>query len=162
MKKEEFIRIRGEVAYEKMLQQASEWHKDHPEKVKAIHRTWMNRNPGKAAEHHRKWKAQNIEKSREDDRKRRRDHPEEMGKAYRKYRKTEKGKEMVRKNRAKRRGFGFIKLNEPFPGCEGHHLDKEFVVHIPKEMHKSIFHSVLQDINMEEINALALDYVYGD
>lgn len=62
----------------------------------------------------------------------------------------------------KRRGFGYIPLNDRFIGSEGHHLDKEFVVYIPEEMHRSIWHSVVKDINMEEINALALDYVYGD
>lgn len=62
----------------------------------------------------------------------------------------------------KRRGFGFIPLNDRFCGSEGHHLDREFVVFIPKEMHMSVRHSVLNDTNMEEINALALDFVYGD
>lgn len=63
---------------------------------------------------------------------------------------------------AKRKEFGFIPLNDRFVGGEGHHIDKEFVVYIPKETHRSIYHSVTRDINMEEINALALDYVYGD
>ena len=62
----------------------------------------------------------------------------------------------------KRRGFGFIPLNDKFIGSVGHHLDREFVVYIPEEIHKSIWHSVARDINMEKINVLALDYVYGD
>ena len=66
------------------------------------------------------------------------------------------------KTEEKRRGFGFIPLNDWFIGCNGHHLDTEFVVYIPEEMHTSIRHSVLNNINMGEINALALDYVYGD
>ena len=62
----------------------------------------------------------------------------------------------------RRRGLGFIPLNDWFPGCEAHHIDKEFVIHIPKEMHRSIYHSVTQNINMEKINALAIDFCYGD
>ena len=61
-----------------------------------------------------------------------------------------------------RRKFGFILLNDKFPGSAAHHLDKEFVVYIPKEMHESIWHSVIKDMHMEEINNVALDFVYGD
>ena len=62
----------------------------------------------------------------------------------------------------KHKEFGFIPLNERFIGCEAHHIDKEFVIYIPKEMHKSIWHSVIKDINMDKINNLAIDYCYGD
>ena len=60
------------------------------------------------------------------------------------------------------RNFGFIPLNEWFEGCEAHHIDKEFVIHIPKEMHRSVWHSVTKNINMDKINDLAIDYCYGD
>ena len=73
------------------------------------------------------------------------------------------GREAFHKRRNKiTRSFGFIPLNDWFPGCEGHHIDKEFVIHIPKEMHKSIWHSVTKNINMDLINDLAIDFCYGD
>ena len=62
----------------------------------------------------------------------------------------------------KRRNFSFIPLNDWFPGCERHHIDREFVIHIPKEMHRSIYHSVIKNINMDLINDLAIDFCYGD
>jgi hypothetical protein len=62
----------------------------------------------------------------------------------------------------KRRGLSFIPLNEWFVGCEAHHIDEEFVIHIPKEMHKSVYHSVIRNINMDKINDLAIDFCYGD
>ena len=62
---------------------------------------------------------------------------------------------------AKRKEFGFVELNEWFEGCEGHHLDKELVLYIPKKLHQSVRHSVLTGKNIEEINNLACEYVYG-
>lgn len=73
------------------------------------------------------------------------------------------GYDICRARREKvRREFGFIPLNDKFAGSDAHHLDEEFVVYIPHELHNSIYHSVTKDINMEEINALALNFVYGD
>ena len=59
----------------------------------------------------------------------------------------------------KRKNFGFIPLNDWFKGCEGHHIDKEFVIHIPKKMHRSIYHSISENINMDKINFLAMDFI---
>jgi hypothetical protein len=60
---------------------------------------------------------------------------------------------------ARRRILDFIPLNKPFDGAEGHHLDKERVVYIPKVVHRSIPHNVFTGYNMAEINALALTYI---
>jgi hypothetical protein len=60
---------------------------------------------------------------------------------------------------AKRRKFGFIPLNRPFNGSVAHHLDRIYVVYMNEEDHKSIWHSVLKNINMSEINALAFNYI---
>ena len=62
---------------------------------------------------------------------------------------------------AKRKEFGYIELNERFEGSEGHHLDKELVLHIPKELHQSIWHSVITGKNMNEINDKAIEWAYG-
>jgi hypothetical protein len=52
-----------------------------------------------------------------------------------------------------------IPLNEPFPGCEGHHIDKTHIVYIPKELHQSVHHDLRGNKNMVRINALALEYL---
>ena len=62
----------------------------------------------------------------------------------------------------KRRGFGFISLNNRFFGSVAHHMDKDFVVNIPEKTHRSVYHSVTKDINMDIINNLAISFVYGD
>jgi hypothetical protein len=64
-----------------------------------------------------------------------------------------------RKIKAKRRTLGFVPINDPFPGCEGHHLDKERVVYIPWELHKSIGHNIWTGRNMERINAVAMQWL---
>ena len=75
------------------------------------------------------------------------------------YFQTPAGKQANRKVRAKRRQFGFIPLNDYFKGSEGHHIDRERVIYIPKELHKSISHSLWQNRNMEAINARALEFL---
>lgn len=67
-----------------------------------------------------------------------------------------------RRSEEKRRQLGYIPLNDWFIGCEGHHIDKEFIIYVPKEMHRSIYHSVIRNINMDKINDLAIDFCYGD
>jgi len=57
------------------------------------------------------------------------------------------------RSQAKRKQFGFIPLNECLvDGWVGHHLDLNYVIYIPEELHKSIWHSVTKDINMNIIN----------
>ena len=62
---------------------------------------------------------------------------------------------------SKRKGFDYIELNEGFENSEGHHLDKEFILHIPKELHRSIKHSVITGEHMDEINDKAIEWAYG-
>jgi len=61
----------------------------------------------------------------------------------------------IRKELAKRkRHLGFIPLNKPFNGSEGHHIDKLHIVYIPKELHRSIRHNVFTGKGMNDINTL--------
>lgn len=73
---------------------------------------------------------------------------------------TDKGKVLRKKHKAKRRALGFLELNDHFDGSEGHHIDKEFVIYIPKEMHRSVYHNVFTGQGMGQINALALNFAY--
>ncbi len=64
---------------------------------------------------------------------------------------------MARQNhRRKQLGSNF--MNEPFEGSEGHHIDKENVLHIPKELHTSINHRLNNIENMNKINLLAFTW----
>jgi hypothetical protein len=63
------------------------------------------------------------------------------------------------KSKAKHRLLGCALLNTPFEGSEGHHLDRDRVLHIPAELHKSVRHDVWTGKNMEQVNALAFQWL---
>ena len=65
----------------------------------------------------------------------------------------------TRTEAAKRRVLGFIPLNQPFYGCDGHHTDKEHIVYIPTELHQSVYHNVWTGKNMARINALVDEWL---
>jgi hypothetical protein len=51
-------------------------------------------------------------------------------------------------------------LNEPFAGCEGHHVDDELVIYMPKKLHHSVFHSQSTGQGMAQINAIAYNFLF--
>jgi hypothetical protein len=59
----------------------------------------------------------------------------------------------------KERGLGNEFLNEWFPGCETHHINKEEVVFIPRQMHEENLHCLETGEGMEVINQLALNFI---
>ena len=60
---------------------------------------------------------------------------------------------------AKRKQFGFNPLNNWFKDSEAHHLNLNDIIFIPKELHKSIGHSVTQNRKMKEINDAAYKWL---
>lgn len=64
------------------------------------------------------------------------------------------------KDCARRRSLGFIPLNSWFEGCEGHHVDPEQVIFLPKELHRSIRHRQTDGQGMAQINAIAYNYLF--
>jgi hypothetical protein len=66
----------------------------------------------------------------------------------------------IQRSRAHRRLLGFVPLNKPFNGCEGHHIDNEQVIHIPKELHRSIWHRQSNVGSMAKINAVAYNFLF--
>lgn len=71
----------------------------------------------------------------------------------------EKMKEMTVRQTSKRRLLGFSQLNKPFKGSEAHHMNRNDIIYIPKELHQSISHSIKTGRNMEEMNKLAIDFI---
>ena len=88
-------------------------------------------------------------------------HKSEILEQNKKYSKTTKGKTAVGKVQAKRRNLDFIELNDYFDGGEAHHIDKEFILYIPRDLHRSVWHNVWSGQGMEEINELAIEWAYG-
>lgn len=63
------------------------------------------------------------------------------------------------KRKAIRKQFGFIPLNSPLiDGWVAHHIDWGYVIFIPEGLHKSVYHSVTKNINMNIINDKVYDW----
>jgi len=65
-----------------------------------------------------------------------------------------------RREQAKRRNLGFVFLNQPFVGCEGHHIDSEQIIFMPKALHRSVFHRQTDGRGMAKMNALAYNFLF--
>ena len=64
----------------------------------------------------------------------------------------------ARESTKRRKLFGFISHNKPQKDFHGHHLDFNHVIFIPKELHMSISHSVINNKNMDIINGITCDW----
>jgi hypothetical protein len=72
-------------------------------------------------------------------------------------------KERYKANRDKReRELEFIPLNKPFEKCHGHHIDKKYVIYIPMNIHRSIYHNVFTGEGMGKINLIALRWLENE
>ena len=81
---------------------------------------------------------------------------------YKRSRKThKKHPEINEKHKAKRRNLGYRCLNKRFLNSHGHHIDKENVMFIPEELHKSIYHNIWSGQGMQEINAKTFEWIAG-
>ena len=74
-------------------------------------------------------------------------HPDEMRASF-------------RKHSAKHRLLGYVPLNAPFVGCEGHHVDNEQVINMPKALHRSVYHRQSDGRGMAQINAIAYNFLF--
>ena len=127
--------------YLKNLEYAKEYYQDHSEEIKEQSKQWRLEHPEYNKETSKQWRLE---------------HPEYV-KTWR--RDTDKGRASVINNHAKHRSLGSIELNKPFLGSEGHHIDNEHIIHIPSELHHSIYHNVWTGQGMEEINTIAFQYI---
>jgi len=72
----------------------------------------------------------------------------------------EKVREIIKRSSAKRRhNFGFIPLNKYFPGSEGHHINYNYIIYIPKKLHRSVWHSLTLGRGMNKINKKAFKFL---
>lgn len=77
-----------------------------------------------------------------------------------KYRKTDLNKISRKKSQAKRKqNLEFNPINNIFEKSHFHHLDKRNGIFIPKDLHKSIWHSLKKSETMLKINIKAWDFL---
>jgi hypothetical protein len=68
------------------------------------------------------------------------------------WRQRPEGKTLKARERTRRRQLGFIPLNKKFKGSEGHHIDTQNIVFVPKELHRSVPHRLSDLRTMKKIN----------
>ena len=130
---------------------SARWRKANPEKVRLINARCHKEHPEDPEKNHQRaaaWVRANPERHHASNVAWRKNHPEQVDVLH-------------RKSKAKRRVLGFVPLNQPFIGCDGHHINQSDVIYIPKDLHMSIRHNVFTGKNMEQINALALSFMGG-
>jgi len=116
---------------EQMKKYKKQYYLTHKEQAKKYKKQYCKENPKKVKKLTRQWKLAN---------------PKKMS-------------EMGRREASKRRQLDFNPWNKPFKGCEGHHLAKEDVIYLPKELHRSIHHNIWTGQNMDIINTLAIQFL---
>ncbi len=116
---------------QKEIDRAHEWQLSHPEETKTVRNRFSKTEKGKicSKKHGKKWLL------------------------------TPAGRKYKQRQNSKRRKLKSTFMNEPFEGSEGHHLDNDFILHIPKELHRSIPHNLTTGYNMELINTKAFEYI---
>jgi hypothetical protein len=70
--------------------------------------------------------------------------------------------ESRKKQYEKRKNYKWKSLNEPFVGSERHHINKEYVIHMPKALHNYFGHCLDDGRGMVEINTLAFEYLFSN
>ena len=120
------------------------WKEKNPEKVKSYKKKYNSAHKDeikiKAKEYYELNKATISEKQKikyaED--------PEPFKERVRQWRHKDKANMVTvdGKHKSKQRGLGYVQLNKWFEGSEFHHIDQVQGIYIPKELHKSFYHSL--------------------
>lgn len=155
------------------------WRDTHKNAKKAYDRQYYDSHKEERREYLRQWRMNNQDKIKTSRRIYTEQHKEQIKSEAQEYYQTNKErldnyrKDYRRKNpkvmhniyaKAKsirRRKLSFIPLNEPFTGCEAHHLDKKHVLYIPEKLHHSVWHDLDDKQSMDEINKIVIDWYIG-
>jgi len=123
----------AECAHTLHLGYSANWRKAHPGFDKAKNKKRIAMHPGEGTAVMKAWRLANPERAAALDRKH------------------------VAK---RRRGMGFDPMNKPFDGADGHHIDLERVIYLPRKLHRSIYHNHLTGVGMAKINAVAFNFLF--
>lgn len=116
----------------------------HPEKKKESNKQWILKNSEYKKEFMKEYRLEHLDYDKE---------------YLKEWWQSENGKLLARRKYDDRKGLGAIELNKPFPGSEGHHIDETYIIHIPKDLHRSVYHNVRTGQGVEEINTIAFQYI---
>ena len=121
---------------------SARYYQRHKEKIKESSRKYKQNHTEYYVEYMKQWSKNNPE-----------------AKQQWRERNPNKVRELNARQKYKRRSLGFYPLNEYFDGAEAHHISKNFVIYIPKEIHRSIWHNLWTGKNMSAMNKLAIEFI---
>ena len=137
---------------------SSKWIMEHPEYNKEHYQEHSE----EIKEQKKEYRKEHSEEIKEYEKEYYQEHSDEIIEQKKEYYQTDAGKVCTRKHNADRRDLGSIELNSPFSNSEGHHIDENYIIHIPKDLHHSIRHNVFTGQGMEAINEIAFRYITED
>jgi len=141
-----------------MLAYNKQWYQKHKDEMLARGKQWRETNKDKILAYMRQYREKNQDYFKQY-REQNKDKGIQQAKAW-KENHIERFREINRRHNSKReRNLGFIPLNKPFEGCEAHHINQNYVIYIPRELHQRIYHDLIRGTNMLIINALAVEYL---
>ena len=73
--------------------------------------------------------------------------------------KKENFESVCRYEARRQRDLGFEPINEHFEGSHAHHFNKNGIIYIPADLHRSVSHNVFTGRGMEEINKAAFEWL---
>ena len=133
---------------EENRERSRKWRLEHPEYIKEYLKNYYDDNRELILEQ----KKEHYENNRDKILEQKKEHSQ-----------TENGKKIHLKhsiiNQSKRRGLGHNRLNDSFVGGEDHHVNFNYVICIPAEIHRSIRHNVFTGEGMEAINKEAFEFL---
>lgn len=135
--------------------------KENPEKINKINKIWQLKNPEKLKLSNNNWNKNNTDKCKKYKEKWYSNNYEEAKERMKIYNKTPQGKISKRKSQDyRKRHLGSEILNYWFPTCNRHHINKNQIICIPKELHdKYKGHALKKPESMIEINREAFKYL---
>jgi len=145
---------------ENILQKTKQYKIEHKEETERHISIWQKNNYKKCLGYMRKY--QKTEKSLEYQKQYRENNREKVLEGQRRWRinNPKKAKAIgIKAANKRRRNLGFNPLNKYFGGSEAHHINKDDVIYILKELHRSIPHCLESGKNMDKINKIAMSYV---
>lgn len=131
------------------------WRRDNPQYLKEYYKN----NKTKLNKRNREYYLNNKEFVSKVNSNWRNAHQDIVRSIKRKYKKTYKGKITTAKHYDKRRYMGSILLNNWFVGCNRHHINKDYIICIPKEIHILYHHDHKKPETMTLINIRAFEYL---
>ena len=133
----------------KHKEQIKQYHGINKEVIKANVAKYYEENKEEKKEYNGQYYIDNKEKLVEQHKQYLKDNPDKIS-------------EMDKRKNARRRKLGFNPINEHFEGGEWHHINKNDVVCIPVELHRSVPHNLKTGKNMEEINDLVMEFMLAE